>query len=259
MVNDWVEIEIVNWEKYNPKRDQKTYTWLRLDNGIITDPELFGLSAEQKLLWIALLCEASKKNSGTIRVHLGWLEQNLGLKQAKVMEALTQFQIKPLIVVHTTAHDRARSDDVVTTTPTYVRTNETYERTNVATATSATATAEEPSRIKPVWEKYKSAFEGRYGEAPPWNAKTAGMLKQLIARIPEAEAPEVAAFYLTHGDAFYMKSMHPVGLMLRDIEKLRTEWITGRKVTLAGARIAEAKDANTDAMREYLKRKGGQL
>jgi hypothetical protein len=78
-----------------------------------------------------------------------------------------------------------------------------------------------------------------------------------VERIPEAEAPAVAAFYLTHNDAFYVKSMHPVGLLLRDAEKLRTEWATGRKVTSIQARQGEARDANVDAMKGYLAEKGG--
>ncbi len=50
-----MEIEIRSWSKYNPKRDQKTYSWLRLNNDIATGPTFFGLSNEEKFITIALL------------------------------------------------------------------------------------------------------------------------------------------------------------------------------------------------------------
>lgn len=254
---DWIEIEIVNWEKYNPKRDQKTYTWLRLDNGIITDPDLFGLSAEQKMIWVALLCEASKKNAARIRVNMGWLEKNLDTKHAKILETLAHLQLKPMIIVVTAGYDRPLPPASAVTTPTNERTNDT-DVTNERTVqvSKGTTAAKEPSKTGPVWEKYKKAFEGRYGEPPPWNAKTAGQLKQLIARISQAEAPEVAAFYLTHTDAKYARAMHPVGLLLMDAEKLRTEWATGRRVSGAQVAQAEKQDSNVQAMKSYLAGKG---
>ncbi len=89
------------------------------------------------------------------------------------------------------------------------------------------------------WRAYRDAFEKKYGSKPPWNAKIAGQLKQLVARIPAIAAPEVAAFYLTHPGARYVGAMHPVGLLLFDAEKLYTEWQTGRTVTGTGARQAE--------------------
>lgn len=102
------------------------------------------------------------------------------------------------------------------------------------------------------WRSYKAAYERRWGNAPPWNAKTAGQLKSFVARIPSQDAPTVAEFYLTHNDRYYVKAMHPVGLLLRDAEKLYTEWKTNRKVTDQEAKSAES----GDHYREQMKRLG---
>lgn len=67
-----MEIEIRNWEKYNPKRDQKTYTWLRLDNDIARGPEFHGLKNLEKYVAILLLCEASKENKGRFWLDIEW-------------------------------------------------------------------------------------------------------------------------------------------------------------------------------------------
>jgi hypothetical protein len=93
------------------------------------------------------------------------------------------------------------------------------------------------------WRAYKAAYQEKYGEAPAWNAKTAGQLKSFVSRIPATEAPDVAAFYVTHKDRFYVQAMHPVGLLLRDAEKLRTEWATGRQMTGVEARQGEKTSA----------------
>jgi hypothetical protein len=71
--DELLEIEIVNWGKHNPKRAQRTYSWLRLNNDIAADPKLFGLTAAQRYAFILLLCEASKKNTGLVQVRIDFL------------------------------------------------------------------------------------------------------------------------------------------------------------------------------------------
>lgn len=83
-----MQITIRNWDEYNPRRDQKTFTWFRLENGIATDAKLFGLSAEQKFCWICLLCEASKRGSSTITVYSDWLSHNTGIKKSIIEETI---------------------------------------------------------------------------------------------------------------------------------------------------------------------------
>lgn len=99
------------------------------------------------------------------------------------------------------------------------------------------------------WRGYKKAYGERYGEPPAWNAKTAGMLKQFVARVPASEAPSIAAFYVGHNDRFYVQAMHPPSLLLRDAEKLRTEWATGRRMTSAKAKNSETEDYANDQLR----------
>lgn len=91
------------------------------------------------------------------------------------------------------------------------------------------------------WEAYSAAYRARYGEPPVRNASVSGKLAQFVARIGAAEAPQVAAFFLSHSDRFYVQAMHAVGLLLRDAEKLRTEWATGARVTSGQARQVEQK------------------
>lgn len=118
---DTIEVTIVNWNKYNPKRDQQSYSWLRLNNDFYLSPDLFGLSCEHKMIWIVLLCQASKANKATISVNSLYIAHQLGIKEAAVLQAIDIFGARQLA----TAGDRARPQ-TTPTNETYVRTNDTY-------------------------------------------------------------------------------------------------------------------------------------
>lgn len=108
----------------------------------------------------------------------------------------------------------------------------------------------EPSKTAATWDAYSIAYQDRYGVPPVRNAQVNGQIKNLVARIGADEAPHVAAFYVSHNGGFYVGKMHPVGLLLSDAEKLRTEWATGRQVTAAAARQVDRKQANFDVAEE---------
>ena len=80
----------------------------------------------------------------------------------------------------------------------------------------------------PTWQAYSLSYQERYGVPPTRNAKVNGQLAQFCQRVPHDEAPEIAAFYVRHNAAFYVRTGHAVGAMLNDSEKLRTEWATQR-------------------------------
>jgi phage replication O-like protein O len=79
----------------------------------------------------------------------------------------------------------------------------------------------------PTWKAYKDAYFIRYGVDPVRNAKVNGQIAQFIKRVPANEAPHIASHYVKQ-NGFYADRMHPVDFMLKDAEKLRTEWATGK-------------------------------
>lgn len=106
--------------------------------------------------------------------------------------------------------------------------------------------ASDPGRTVPLWNAYSEAYRRRYSVDPTRNAKVNGMLAKFLERLPADEAPAVAAFYLTHNRGLYVSAKHPVDLLLRDAEGLRTEWATNRKVTDTEARQADQTQARGD-------------
>lgn len=81
-----------------------------------------------------------------------------------------------------------------------------------------------------MWEAYSKAYLARYGVEPVRNRTVNGQLANFVERIPADEAPEVAAFFVKHNNALYCNAQHPVTLLLRDAESLRTQWATGTTV-----------------------------
>lgn len=92
------------------------------------------------------------------------------------------------------------------------------------------------------WEQYRAAYRGRYGADPVRNQTINSQIARLVDRLGAEDAPEVAAFYLSHNDPFYVRKRHPVGLLLQDAESLRTQWATGIKATTGEAKNAEVQD-----------------
>lgn len=126
------------------------------------------------------------------------------------------------------------------------------------------------------WEAYANAYEIRYGAPPVRNASVNSQLAQVVDRLGAADAPAVAAFFVNQQNGLYVTAMHPVNLLLRDAEKIRTEWFTGRTVTrtqgmhadrtqtnansfaplIAAAMAEDAADAAAAAAEELRKRNG---
>ena len=99
------------------------------------------------------------------------------------------------------------------------------------------------------WDAYADAYLNRYGTEPVRNAKVNAQFSQLVKRLPDDEAADVARWYVTNSRALYVNSKHCVDLLLRDCEGLRTEWATGMRMSDTEARHADEHQASQEAVR----------
>lgn len=112
-------IEINNWSVYNPKRAQKTYTWLRLNNDFFSSEDLFKLKLEQKAIYAALLCQASEKNSSEFDLDLDWFAHHIGCTAALITTSIEVLEKKGLLsVLHDTTPDDTELHDPTPTNET---------------------------------------------------------------------------------------------------------------------------------------------
>lgn len=103
------------------------------------------------------------------------------------------------------------------------------------------------------WSAYSQAYLTRYGTVPVRNAKVSGQIKLFVQRIGREESPGVAAFYVSHNEKFYVQKSHPVDLMLKDAEGLRTQWATNKQMTGTRAGQIDKSQTNHDAVGEALR------
>jgi hypothetical protein len=100
------------------------------------------------------------------------------------------------------------------------------------------------------WDGYTIAYLERYGVEPVRNAKVNAQVAQLVQRLGADEAPQVAMFYVTINDSFFIRASHDLGLLVARAEGIRTQWLTGRQVNAVTARQMENTQANINAAQQ---------
>ncbi|MGA7177981.1 MAG: hypothetical protein WBX11_00140 [Thiobacillaceae bacterium] len=103
-----------------------------------------------------------------------------------------------------------------------------------------------------IWRAYSEAYRMRYGIPPIRNAKSHAQVRQLAQRIGVDESPGLAAWFVSHDGNWYVRQGHQIGSLLADCEKLRTEWVTGRRMTATRARQLDQTAANVGAVSEAM-------
>ena len=97
------------------------------------------------------------------------------------------------------------------------------------------------------WKSYSDAYFTRYKTEPVRNATVNALMAGFVKRLGVQEAPHVAAFFLRHNNAYYVRQMHSVKAMVSDAEKLRTEWATNTQVTMTRAQQADRTQTNLNS------------
>lgn len=124
--------------------------------------------------------------------------------------------------------------------------------TNVKVLKPRAAKEKTPAQIAnaATWDGYTIAYLERYGVEPVRNAKVNAQVAQLVQRLGADEAPQVAMFYVTINDSFFIRASHDLGLLVARAEGIRTQWLTGRQVNAVTARQMENTQANINAAQQ---------
>lgn len=94
------------------------------------------------------------------------------------------------------------------------------------------------------WDAYSSAFQRRHGAPPLRDASINSMLCKFVDKIPNGNAARVAEFYVSHNGKFYVDQRHPVNLLLRDAQKIHTDWLNNS----SGGQSGETPDQRAERM-----------
>lgn len=140
-----MQLEIINFEKFNPRTDRKRHAWFRLDNDFINDEKLFKLSPLEKFVWIGLLAFRSKKMEQIFDLDLEYLADQLEVKKNIISSAIQKLSDSKALKIHETV--TIGNHLVSTGSPTNERTD---ERTNGRRPATADDISEE---LKAQWIK----------------------------------------------------------------------------------------------------------
>lgn len=269
--------------------------WAKVDVDMPTDEKLIGQPVATRHLWTCLICLAKKQDhAGAINgFDCALLAGRFNIQRKSVAAALTHYQAAKMIELDPDGtirllHFVERQGEVSVADQRkqwrdrQARRQETITREDAGSSrvrrpadhagiTRLEVEVEEerdqkkqkpsqggkpPAPTAAVWDSYSTAYERRYGTQPVRNATVSGQLAHFVTRVPAAEAPEIAAFYVRSNNAFYVKKGHSVGVMLPDAEKLRTEWSTGRQITGTAAAQQDQTQANLDGWAEHMSEEG---
>lgn len=177
---EFIEITIPKWEIYNPRRDLKATTWVRLQNTIFEDPQFFEFTHEELNFWVYILCVASRKQTGSFKIMQAHAERVGRFSPEAIDSALKKLIILGIIEIVEDARDvdvtrtsRGRNVDVTCTSRTPKVTNgvrnTTNERTNVTNegvekSETLSATAD-PHPLARIWNENS----GRLAKVKGWN------------------------------------------------------------------------------------------
>ena len=233
----YITVKVLEWDKFNPERSSKRRPFFKCDASMVDGPNFVGWHAEEFKSWIYILSMCARQKSAEVRINLVHVRRNSAIRTRYFVNALKKLESFQAIELKTCT--------------------EVVQSSVVIGSKTAPKVAKLPAKSRhprtpkidsrPTWEAYRAAYMNRYREEPIRNATVNAQLSQFVKRIPLDEAPLVAEFYLSHNAAFYVQQLHPVGLLLKDAEALRTQWARGRAITGTDARAVERIQNNANA------------
>ena len=245
----YIDVEIPNFEKYNPRKDYKSMPWVRIQTDVFFDEKFFACDTRSKALWFFFITFLAGRCSQRGRIDVTMCSHIVKLRSHMLKKCVDELEENQLLIVHskpwktgeTIAKRSLRNE---------TKRNETNERNGSQIAEASATKVSRISKAKPkprsktkeLWESYSAAYRNRYGVDPVRNATVNGQLSQIIKRLGEKDSPHVATYFVDLEDSWYCKQGHPVGAFLKDCEKIRTMWATKSRTTVVDDKTAYWQD-----------------
>lgn len=200
-------IEVVNWEKWNPRKDVKKPSWFRMENDLLDgNPEFDDFTSDELVTWWWMLSQCSRVQKGRVKISLEKWQRIRGIPIAIAWGAIEKLIDIGTINVTEASHprdvdvtDATRSRDGGVENASHARnaTNErTYERTNEDSPGEPDLKKEKiPSPTQLVKKGEKGHFGDKSGRSSD-NSDAVRVIDNLIAMGSEVNA---RALIVQHG------------------------------------------------------------
>lgn len=222
-----IELHILDWENYQPRKDLLSLTWFRMDSAILDGNFYFEMKHDGFTFFAWILTQAAKKNNPAVNFSYEFAADKTKLDKSNFDEYLNKLEKMKLIqVVHRSAQTCTELSPTL-----HNNTNITLQNKQNKTSLKKSESDSSKEDNSKIWQAYFNAFRSRYSVDPVRNAAANAQISNLRKRLGVDDAVAVAAFYLTHNDRFYLQKTHSVGLLLKDAETLRTQMLRGKAIT----------------------------
>lgn len=85
---DIIELEVLNWGKYNPRKDVKHPSWFAMSNRVLENTDLFDFTADEFKAFVYILCQASQQGSSTIQLKPAHAHRVCGIVEGVLLNAI---------------------------------------------------------------------------------------------------------------------------------------------------------------------------
>lgn len=166
---DYYEIEILNWEKQNPRKDAKRYSWFRFENDFFKNDEFFHMSHTTRSLLVFLMCEVSQKNVKILHMYDTYLKHVGNFRKNEIKNGLEKLnEIKLITCKLVRGSHVTRTPHVTNSYPTNRTKRDTYgDVTNPGSILSDSGKIEVPESTAPMianlYTKEFNEFWNSYG------------------------------------------------------------------------------------------------
>jgi hypothetical protein len=94
-----ITVTILNWDKWNFRKDMRSPSWFRFGHDFFEDPQFFDFTHAEIAAWLYILCQASKSKSnlGEILINTRHLERIGRITQDEFQSALRKLENNQII------------------------------------------------------------------------------------------------------------------------------------------------------------------
>lgn len=250
---------IPNWDDFQGRIDRKNYQWFKFSSDFLIDEKILLLKPSAKLLFLHALCVKNKSGASHCSFNVKFSCNILGTTEQKLINDYNKILELGLICLPLDTKCLP-SDTIMVADGCPIREDKNKNKIRLDKSyegvTDVPTSPPEKSLGSKIFEAYADAYRERYGVEPARNARVNSQCNQLGQRLGE-EAIPIAVFFVRHNGRFYVQKSHPIGALLADAESLRTEWLTGKQVTVIEAIATENRQQLVNSFGKFLTPEGG--
>jgi hypothetical protein len=238
-----VKVEIINWDKFNPRKDIKATHWFRLDNAIFENPDFFDFSHAEICFFVYLLSQASKKMAGAISLNLEHANRIGRFSDNEITSALDKLEQLSIIKYdkneYVTQTLRIRdANDTLRTNEQNITNKQTILRREKSEVTKKPKGAASHPHAYLFIAEYVKAYQKRYGPKarPDLRGKVSGQISIFLKDYTLERAVELIQAYCqmdgqkdwfkTKGHDFmtFLENLNPVSIALERGDESDFDW-----------------------------------